>query len=43
MAQSYPMDKILPDGVHPSEFGYQLLSEIIFSEVSQAVRRHYTE
>ncbi len=43
MAQSYPMDKILPDGVHPSEFGYQVLSEIIFSEVSQAVRRHYQE
>ena len=40
-AQSYKMDYILSDGVHPTEFGHKIIANIMIKELSKLVEEYY--
>ncbi len=41
LAQSYSMKKILPDGVHPSDFGHKAMAHVMIKELSRFVEEFY--
>jgi lysophospholipase L1-like esterase/RimJ/RimL family protein N-acetyltransferase len=43
IAQSFSMDKVLGDGVHPTDFGHQLIAEVLLPQVCDFIREFKTK
>jgi lysophospholipase L1-like esterase len=37
------MDKVLGDGVHPTDFGHQLIAEVLLPQVCDFIREFKTK